>query len=553
MAHPIALDYIRKTRSESFSDAEIREELKKAGWPPQEIESAFSALQEPPQAGSSMPQFVSRRNVVEDYINKMRPSGYTETQATIAGPKKKSTAFVVGVVVSALAFGVAASGGFYWYTSVAPQRAVASAIEKLQNMESFRYKAELLITAKGTERTLTRNAASLLPPFAGVVLNVYSQNTVDDTESLAADAFRILAEGAVDGRSKDAPKHEFILTLGTDAIPGIGKNIEIGSKFIGDTYYFQLRQIPQFDSAAFLGYGVPRFTNETIVNKWVSFNPEAFARDYNSYIASLAAVDPSFSMYHIDTEAPTDLITKNEGERIRALWEKGTFVTWDRAVVSEQLEGRGAWRVKGRVNREELERFFEAAAAITGGSITERDRKAMFDTLGDIELNLWVSKDEERVVKATAHTIVSSPEVVSSGIIELLLGIDFVDAGADIAIEPPAESHDLSKVFSGIFADSLDTPEVRDARRVRDIANVQRHLKLYFARNKEYPKALKDLVPEYTAEMPTDPKTKKPYRYMRTKKNSYTLSAEFENKKHELLQYDANPKNTLYDVTEKDT
>ncbi len=65
-----------------------------------------------------------------------------------------------------------------------------------------------------------------------------------------------------------------------------------------------------------------------------------------------------------------------------------------------------------------------------------------------------------------------------------------------------------------------------DQIRKLDITNLNKGLKEYFGKNKEYPKNLEELTPDYLLVIPLDPVTKEPYAYVPNEDFSgYTLSA----------------------------
>lgn len=568
MAYPIVVEYIKNTRKSGFSDIQIREELEKAGWPTVEIDSAFEELDKP----VSPSRFVPRENIIEEALGKssaisivsntaLSPMPAVSASVPVVQQKKKSFAFIVGIAIFVLALGAGAGGFTYYRLKVAPKRAVASAIQKFKSMKTYRYEAELVLAEKNPSERLTKRAAPFLPPFANVLLYAYSSRDIEAPSSpTSPDAFKIRVKGAYDRREAKNFKHELTLTLGTRAIKWVGENIEMAIKLVDGSYYFQFTQLPPFDSAALIGYGLPRFTEQSLVGKWASFNPAVFGDYYNSYVARLADIDPSFAGMRANFKEPTDLITKNEQEQIQKLWEESSFFSWDEDIFSEDLRGVAAYRVKGKINRAELARFFESAASVTDSASTDAGAKEldeMLDSLGDVELNLWVSKNDERIIKTTAHATLADPEAATMGVTELLLAVDFSDADKDIAITAPDGARDLPGTLSAAFADSADdiataSLEARDARRIRDLALIQRHIKTYMERNGKYPGILEELVPEYIADMPRDPKNQKSYHYELKTRSRYVLSAELENRQHPVLLRDANPKNALYDVTQDD-
>ena len=585
MAHPIAVQYIKKTRLDGFSDTQIRAELGRAGWPMLEIVNSFAELDKSkptildvkkelsahipelelasPKTSAQVsneipPRFISRENVLEETVREHNlPIIKKNTLSPAVVPQRKSFAFVATLIALVLIVGAGGGGFWYWRTNIVPVRAMTTAIEKFKSMKSWRYEAEFIMTQKGSTGNLTRRAAPFLPPLANVLLHAYSERDIGaDSLSDGVNAFKIRARGASNLKDAQSPAHELILTLGTRNIPMINENIEMALKVVGGVYYFQFTQLPPFDSSTLIGYGFPRFTENSLVGKWASLDPVAFASDYNAYLTQLANIDPQYSTLRIGADGPTDLITQNEQEQIQKLWEDSSLISWDKTVFSEDLLGVPAYRARGIISRTQLNRFFESASSITNGSNAQTDTQeitALLETLGDIELNLWVAKADERIIKTTAHVAIDTPDTVSDGIVELLLTVDFTDADKDFAIEKPKDAHDLKNTLSGLFADSAGvqalSTESRDARRVRDLALIQRHLETFRERNDKYPKTLLELVPEYMAEMPSDPKSQKPYRYTLKVKNSYTLSAELENRQHPILLRDANPKNATYDVT----
>ncbi len=557
MAHPIAIDYIRKTRIAGFSDEQIRVELEKSGWPKAEIENAFGELQKPVRL-SELPQFVSRENVLENTVRRSSVAVST-SPASAAQVPRKSFAFIAGAGALLIAVGASAGGFWYYRETVVPARAVKNALASFQSAKTYRYEAELVITSKDSTKRLTENVSSFLPPFAGLMLHAFTGREVAETEG-NIQSFKIRAKGAADNRDSNHPKGELTLTLGTRAFPQIGENIEMTTKIVDDAYYFQFTQLPVFDSTALLGYSMPRITEREIVGKWAVFRPATFENDYNEYIARLADIDPSFAAYRISLKNPTDLISKNEQAQIQKLWEEGSFIEWDKKVFSETVDGKAAYRIKGRLDRAQLGRFIEKVASVTGGSgfrTDTTDINRLMETLGNVEFNIWVSKDTERIIKTTAHTTVAPPDVALGGVIDFLLTIDFSGIDEQLAIETPAGAYDIKNAMGKLFADSAESLdassiEYRDARRLRDVTAVRRHLETYRERVGSYPKTLAELVPEYMAQMPDDPKSKKSYRYVLKTKTSYVLSAELENRQHPILLRDANPKNSTYDVTPDD-
>ena len=69
-----------------------------------------------------------------------------------------------------------------------------------------------------------------------------------------------------------------------------------------------------------------------------------------------------------------------------------------------------------------------------------------------------------------------------------------------------------------------------DQERKDDTLTINSILKTYFLKNKKSPETLKELVPDYIKNLPTDPKTKDSYNYkLSTDKKSWEVSAVLSN------------------------
>lgn len=69
-----------------------------------------------------------------------------------------------------------------------------------------------------------------------------------------------------------------------------------------------------------------------------------------------------------------------------------------------------------------------------------------------------------------------------------------------------------------------------DQERKDDTSTINSILKTYFLKNKKTPETLKELVPDYIKNLPTDPKTKDSYNYkLSTDKKSWEVSAVLSN------------------------
>ena len=86
----------------------------------------------------------------------------------------------------------------------------------------------------------------------------------------------------------------------------------------------------------------------------------------------------------------------------------------------------------------------------------------------------------------------------------------------------------------------------RDSRRKTDLEQIRQALETYRSENFAYPatSSLADLVPDYIAALPTDPKEGTAgyvYTYTRTANTTYTLCAELENYTSDPTYCVANP------------
>jgi len=85
---------------------------------------------------------------------------------------------------------------------------------------------------------------------------------------------------------------------------------------------------------------------------------------------------------------------------------------------------------------------------------------------------------------------------------------------ADIKEKDKVEKS-LSKIKIPNYLGEIEkrVEEANDRLIESDIRQVATALSVYFTKNIKYPKALKDLKPDYTSYLPENPKTKKPYKY----------------------------------------
>ncbi|MEK7649967.1 MAG: hypothetical protein AAB367_03370 [Patescibacteria group bacterium] len=517
---------------------------------------------QPPRFNPAQEAFVSE--LMGDKIASANTSSSPTRSAVLESigvpPRTRNNRTLAAVAISAF-FLIAsgASAGFWYYqTTLKPQSIVKGALVSAQNMKSYSYDAELQMKIRESKTTLGKAMRPFVPPLAGFALGAM---TVGDTASDIDTnySFTLRAKGAVDAHDPAKPKSEMTLTLGTkDFItPGFpNSNTEFESRLVDDTYYFQVAKLPYFDSAT-VDPTMPKFTSADITGRWVSINFETFEDDFNNYVKELSLLEPSFVGYHLDLDEQEDLITKKQTQDIEKMWDETRLVVWDDQIVREQENGTDRYRVKGTLDKDSFKRFIVQSASMTGGVVDEEGKKSIEDIfahIGDIEINAWVDKNSGTLVRfaiSGASTLPLNTEV-AEGVAEFHLTADLSDIDKPITIAPPADHYDVRNLLEKLFAYARegfasDNADARDARRLSDLSRIRTALELYKKREGMYPAKLSDLVSEYLATLPTDPFTKKQYRYTRTAKG-YTLSAQLEDIKHPILKQDISPGNTLYDI-----
>jgi hypothetical protein len=521
------------------------------------------------QEQTALPRFKPmQEEVVADLVgNGLAASGAGQSTITRSPvlesigvpPRVRSRRTLTGVLVAVLFFiaSGAAAGFWYYENTIKPQSIVKGALVKAQNMKSYKYDAQLQIKARETNATLGKAARSFVPPLASFALGAMTAGK-DTAHTGANYTFTMRVKGAIDAHDATKPKSETTFTVGTKDLvaPGMpNANTEFESKFVDGVYYFQVSKMPFFDSAM-VDSTIPRFTSADITGRWVSINFETFERDFNNYAKELSELEPSFVGYHLDLTDQQDLITEKQTKDIEKLWGETRLIVWSDEIVREEENGTDRYRVKGTLDKDSFKRFVIQSAEITGGIGGAGDKEVvdeLFSELGDIEINAWIDKASGNLVRFSIKAGSSFAEGNGKqGVLEFHLTTDLSDIDSPITIAPPTEHYDVRNLLEKLFAYARegfasDSADARDARRLSDLSRLRAALDLYKKREGTYPVKLSDLISEYMATIPSDPLTKKQYRYTRTTK-SYVLSAELENKKNPILKQDANPSNTLYDI-----
>ncbi len=478
---------------------------------------------------------------------------------------QRSRRVLMGVFIAAFFFVASgATAGFWYYqTTLKPRSTVKGAFTKVQNMKSYKYNAELQIKAHESDATLGRSVRLLMPPLASFAMGAMMARSpipeiVNESYSKSY-SFSMRAQGAIDAHDSAKPKSETTLTVGTKDLVRSGfpdSNTEFQSKLVDGMYYFQVSKMPFFDSAM-VDTTIPRFTSADITGRWVSVNTGTFERDFNNYAKELSELEPSFVGYHLDVGEQQDLITQQQTKDIAKAWGETRLIVWDDKIVREEENGIDRYRVRGTLDKDSFKRFIAQLAEIEGGMVSGKESKEatdkLFSLLDDIEINAWIDKDSGNLARFTIKA--GSSFAVGDGkqgIVEFHLTTDLSDIDSPMSIAAPSEHYDVNVLLEKLFAYAREgfasgNPDTRDMRRISDLSRIRTALELYKKSDGAYPVKLSSLVSEYMAIVPFDPLTKKQYRYTRTA-NSYTLSAELENKKNPVLKQDTNPANTLYDV-----
>lgn len=458
MPRKIAIEYIKNTRQGGYSDINIRKELEKAGWPATEIDLAFVESRGGVEAPPVLPIDIPMEPLVQKAPTPLVPVISVASRVSDKFSRAK-TITITGILFILFASG---SGAGYWYykTTFLPQQIFNEGIAALKNIKSYRYDIGIEIQSGQNPGKVSRELAPFMPQVASLFVpirppDVDTDGSIENTASAKSGSFKftIRAKGENDYHDSNRPKGRITLALGTE--PWLLSNIELESKLVDGTYYFQFTKLPYFDSRAY-GDSVAPLDTKFFEGKWVALNPAKFKNDVNEYLDKLSAVDRSFYAYRLDAKNTADIISDRQTQEMRALWDRTQFIGWQKDLFEENLKNVPSIRAKGTLEKAEVERFLEDVAELTGKTLTETERARMHEalsSLGDMEINIWIDKKSKSVNRLSANT---------TGVFDLIFTMDISDIDKPVTIEAPPDAYDFKNILGSAF--DVTTKSLETAR-----------------------------------------------------------------------------------------
>ena len=526
--------------------------------PPQQSQS-------PQQTQSQRPvpplrtQSFAQENVVEALIKEeATPTGEPRGFAAVSQPRRINTKTIIGSFL-ALALVASASGGAYWYyQKIYPKQALAAALGALKDMKSYHFDTEVEIRLKDNPARVSEKIDPFIPQVAGLFLHAITpqgqSSAVLPDVRLPVNKFTVRFRGDIDRSDMQKPKYDIFFTLETRDI--LLSDIELEGRGVDGTHYFQFTKLPSIPKELSDSGFAPPVDTDSFKKRWVSFNPETIEESLNDYMTRLSAVDAAFKPYITDEAKKQRAVPNEEIARIEKLWDSTKIVAWQSDAYPELVKGERAYRFKGVLDKQSLERFIIEISKIGGKDLSSRDLADISEAvnlLGNPEFNIWVSRNTKHILKFTTLASVSDPDAPAKGVAEFLVTMNLSKINEPISVIAPQNAYDFKQVLDSTFdfaVTSLAEAQMkgRDTRRVADVKQIQLALELYSDKNSAYPSSLSLLEPEFIVKLPKDPQSGKSYTYKRLNSKSYTLSAKLEDPKSFYLQNDAKPGDLNYDV-----
>ena len=532
--------------------------------PPQQLQSSQQA-QSPQQAQSQRPapplrtQSFSQENVVETLVKEeAAPAGEQRSFAAVSQPRRINTKTII-MSFLALALVASASGGGYWYyQKIYEKQVLATALGALKDMKSYHFDTEVEIRLKDNPARVSEKIDPFIPQVAGLFLHAITpqgqSSAVLPDVRLPVNKFTVRFRGDIDRSDMQKPKYDIFFTLETRDI--FLSDIELEGRGVDGTHYFQFTKLPGIPKELSDSGFAPPVDTDSFKKRWVSFNPETIEESLNDYMTRLSAVDASFKPYIVNETKKQQDAPSEEIARIEKLWDSTKIVEWQEDAYPELVKGERAYRFKGVLDKQSLERLIIEMSKIGGKDLSSRDladiSKAV-ELLGNPEFNIWVSRNTKHILKFTTLASVSDPDAPAKGVAEFLVTTNLSKINEPISVIAPKDSYDFKQVLDSTFdfaVTGLAEGQMRgrDTRRVADVKQIQLALELFLDQNSSYPSSLSLLEPEFIVKLPKDPQSGKSYTYKRLNSKSYTLLAKLEDPNSFYLQNDAKPGDQNYDV-----
>lgn len=533
--------------------------------PPPQPSQPLQQTPPPQQAQPQRPQpplrtqSFSQENVVETLVKEEAAPVSEPRSFAVSPPPQRINTKTIIMSFLALALVTSASGGAYWYyQKIYPKQVLATALGALKDMKSYHFDTEVEIRLKDNPARVSGKIDPFIPQVAGLFLHAITpqgQNSaVLPDVRLPVNKFTVRFRGDIDLSDAQKPKYDIFFTLETRDI--LLSDIELEGRGVDGTHYFQFTKLPSIPKELSDSGFAPAIDIDSFKKRWVSFNPKTIEESLDDYMTRLSAVDASFKPY-ITEEAKKDSdVPSEEIARIEKLWSSTKVVAWQEDAYPELVKGERAYRFKGVLDKQSLERFIIEMAKIGGKDPSSRDladiREAV-DLLGNPEFNIWVSRNTKHILKFTTLASVSDPDAPAKGVAEFLVTMNLSKINEPVSVVAPKDAYDFKQVLDSTFdfaVTGLAEAQMkgRDTRRIADVKQIQLALELYFDQNNVYPQSLSLLEPEFIVKLPKDPQSGKSYTYKRSNSKSYMLSAKLEDPKSFYLQNDAKPGDLNYDV-----
>ncbi len=559
MTRQAAVDYIRKCRKDGFEDAEIRQKLEKAGWLRSDIDLAFleaSSASQKPSPETPKPSILDLPLPQREPMVVARALP-VEPPPVIPYPvRSHKKTFLLGIVLALSAASALAGGGFWYFTSYYPEKVLRDGLLNFKEMKSYRYAGTFEVKLRDTPKRAASRIQPILPQPASIFFALLAQNASGLPNQDILFHFKIDMKGAADFSNEKKPKYDSAVTFNTRNY--LGGNVGFEHRLVDGIYYAQFTELPRLPSEIqemITSSGLRPLETSSYVKKWVKIDPALVQGALEEYKDRMVEIEPTLETY--DWEQEQQKFNDEQIQKFQELLQTIDFVKWAEESFSEVVRGRSSYRYKGTLDKDALVRFMKETNKIAGElAADEKELNAILGTLGDVEFNIWVSRDTHQIIKVSGIASISGDEVpTGGGVLEVAADMSFDDINKSMTVEAPPDARDIKPTLDYLFEElvrELEQSRVRgrDARRIADVRQLQLALELYYDANGRYPGSLGALAPQFIPELPSDPSTGKQYRYQYLGSGRYLMSAKLEDSANTALKYDARPGDGNYDVKE---
>lgn len=436
MPNQLLTDYIKQARLAGQSDIESKKILQNNGWPEKEIDEAF-------QESSPRPDFGK---------NKL--------------PLKKILLIsLVGIFVLAAGTGAA----YYYYTENTPEIVIKKAIDKIEDIKTYHFRAELKITGKiqGLTTALKDHpdSSSLASLFSTI-----SQEPSPETQGQSAS---ITVEGDVDAQDEQNLKLNLEINLETPK--AINVNLKMGFIVLDEKFYFKINEVSAPEGQAPIDLG-------EFKDKWIRFDLEE--------LAELSGQE------ELKEEMEKQRQTSLENiEKMQQLLQESEKMFIIKDLGDTEINGIKAHRYDVNFDKQELINFITKAIKLYQQDAEQQNeympstqelREFVERLTSLIKIELWIGKKDKFIHKIllTSEELEIAAKIKTS----LSLEITLSNFNQPINFTEPKDTKGLKEILGPFWNLALGGAQskARDARGQADLRMIQTALEMDYTDNMRY-------------------------------------------------------------------